>query len=166
VTIQRRTRSGWRRAANDLGLQILWTVDDGNYRALWEPPHRAALGRYRFRITANRYRLVSHAFRLRPTGRLRVGVLSRRPRGVSLVLRYPAAVENADFGFRPVRAARGALIARVNGRRVRVRGKRGVFFVPAPPNSGVTIGQGAAHDRFGNRNRASIAIAIGPRAGG
>ena len=46
---------------------MLWTVDDeDDYKALWEAPQGAPLGRYRFRIHANAYRLTSEPFLLRP----------------------------------------------------------------------------------------------------
>jgi neutral ceramidase len=160
VTIQRRTPRGWRRATDDLGLQILWSVEGNRYRAIWEPSHRARAGRYRFRITANRYRLVSRPFRVRRTEELLPHVVAVKPRGVVIALLYPKAVENADFTWRPARAARGTLIAEVNGRRVKVRGRRGVFLVPTPANAGVTIGQRAARDRFGNRNRSALALVV------
>ena len=156
VTVQRRTRRGWRRAADDLGLQILWMVDGGRYSALWEPPHRTALGRYRFRVTANRYRLVSRPFRLRPARSLRLVGLGRRDGRVRFELRYPDAVENVDFGWRPRQARSGLLLAHVGSRRVTVRGRRGVFAVPAPAGARLRVARGAARDRFGNRNTAGF----------
>lgn len=161
VTVQRRTGRAWRRAADDLGLRVLWSVDgEGRYRALWEPPPNAPRGRYRFRISANRYRLVSPPFRLQPAVRLRIRL--RRMSGSRAVveLRYPPAVENADFAWRPRRARAGTLVARVNGRRVTVNGRRGVFAILAAPGARVKVGPGAARDRFGNSNAARLAFRV------
>jgi hypothetical protein len=67
VTIQRRVRGRWRRVADDLGLQIVWTVDDeGRHLAFWRIPGGARAGLYRIVVTANRYRLVSRSFRVDP----------------------------------------------------------------------------------------------------
>jgi neutral ceramidase len=156
VTVQRRTRRGWRRAADDLGLQILWTVDGDRYRALWEAPHRAPRGRYRFLITANRYRLVSRSFRLLAARNLRLVQTGRRNGHTRFELRYPRAVENADFGWRPGRARSGVLTARVDGRRRTVRARRGVFAIPAAGDATIRIAAGGARDRFGNRNAAGF----------
>ena len=42
VVIQRRKRGRWRRVTSDLGLEILWSVDDqGRYQARWEIPLQA-----------------------------------------------------------------------------------------------------------------------------
>jgi neutral ceramidase len=79
VRIQLRSSGRWRTVATDLGLRIRWRVADdrpklngiprfrpgerGTYQAVWGPV-RAPAGPYRFLITARRYRLASHAFRL------------------------------------------------------------------------------------------------------
>lgn len=72
VHIERRSGDGWTPAADDLGLQIVWRVandeekDSGVYTALWEVPLDAPAGDYRFRITGNRYELVSESFQVVP----------------------------------------------------------------------------------------------------
>jgi neutral ceramidase len=97
VTIQRRGRGGWRRADDDLGLRILWKVDgQGRYETIWEPPINAPAGRYRFLVTANRYRLASERFAVRPASGLEVSRDGARPK-----LLYPPAVENVDLAWRP-----------------------------------------------------------------
>ena len=50
VTVERLGRGGqWEDVADDLGYEILWTVDsNGVYRAVWQAPVDAPLGRYRF----------------------------------------------------------------------------------------------------------------------
>ena len=66
VIVERRGRSGrWRRVADDLGLEIVWRIDDTNrYTATWSVPSRARAGRHRIRIEGRRYRLTSRAFRV------------------------------------------------------------------------------------------------------
>jgi len=60
-------RRRWRRVADDFGLAIVWTVDDdGVYDAHWQVPRKAREGRYRFKVTANRYRLRSKRFAVDP----------------------------------------------------------------------------------------------------
>ena len=68
VQIQRRAANGgWQTVDSDLGLAVLWRVDeDGLYLARWEPRLDQPLGAYRFRITANRYTLTSSPFDLQP----------------------------------------------------------------------------------------------------
>jgi neutral ceramidase len=67
ISIQRHTRSGWRRVADDLGLAIVWTADaDGAYDVHWQVPRSAKAGRYRIAVTANLYRLHSAVFRVDP----------------------------------------------------------------------------------------------------
>jgi neutral ceramidase len=97
VRIQRRGDDGWRTIDSDLGLQMLWEVDNaGTYAAHWEPTFKQRTGRHRFVITANRYRLRSRAFAVKPARRLRVS---------GGELRYPAVVENRDLAWRPAGAA-------------------------------------------------------------
>jgi hypothetical protein len=55
------------RAADDLGMEIVWTGSPaGVYSAHWQIPRRAGPGAYRFKITANLYRLRSHRFAVDP----------------------------------------------------------------------------------------------------
>jgi neutral ceramidase len=124
VTIQRRDGGRWRAVEDDLGLRILWSVDaDGRYRAVWEPAVNAPLGSYRFLITANRYRLGSERFAVRPASDLEPRILPRRgAEPTSIDLLYPEAIENRDLAWRPAFA-------------------RGVHRTPT----------GEFHDRYGNR---------------
>jgi neutral ceramidase len=90
-------------AADDLGLQILWRVDDnGVYSAEWEVPRDAPRGRYRFVVTANHYRLISAPFTVTAATTLSV---------VGHTVRYPDPVVNVDLTWRPVVADGGALVA-------------------------------------------------------
>jgi neutral ceramidase len=147
VTVQRRAGRRWRAVANDLGLQILWRVDDdGHYRAEWQVPLSARVGRYRFVVTANRYRLRSRPFRVVPSTQLMVRSLGGTGK---MTLDYPPIAMLADLTLRPAHANGGRVTARLNGRRVVRRKRRGtVFRLPR----GARIAAGQARDRWGNRN--------------
>ena len=150
VVVQRRAGKRWRPADSDLGLRMLWTVDeDGAYEALWEAPQGAPLGRYRFRVRANGYRLTSEAFALRPARDLEAEVVSKSPGRAVIALRYPEAVENEDLAWRPRRARIGG--ADVDADRVRVAGKR--VIVTGDAGDEIEVARGALRDRQGNRNR-------------
>lgn len=153
VTVERRGPRGWRAVDDDLGLRILWTVsDDGEYRARWEPPPSARLGRHRFLITANRYRLRSRPFALRRSRQLAARVAFARPGRAIIALRYPEAIENEDLSWRPRRAAvDGAAAVDASGRvTTRVRGR--TLLVSGRPGTEVTLGRGALRDPYGNAN--------------
>ena len=67
VAIERRTRKGFRRVADDLGVAIAWTVDaSGRHEMHWQVPQKASPGTYRIRITANEYDLTSSEFQVAP----------------------------------------------------------------------------------------------------
>jgi hypothetical protein len=60
VTIERRDGDAWKPVTDDLGIHIVWRVDDaGRYTATWTAPQD---GTFRFVVTARRYRLVSEPF--------------------------------------------------------------------------------------------------------
>ena len=168
VSVQRDTPRGWRTVDDDRGLRILWRIADdkpqelgipvldarrrGTYRAAWEPPRNAPAGRYRFVVSARRYRLVSRSFALRPARSLRIARLPARPGLLALALRYPAPVPERDLTIRPGRARAGTVTLIVGGRRsVRTLGEGGVLLVK-PGGASVRIPAGAARDRFGNVN--------------
>jgi hypothetical protein len=169
VGVQRLAGGRWRTADTDLGLRILWRVDDdkpklsgvprfrsgegGRYTAWWEPALSVPTGRYRFVVTARRYRLVSRSFRLRPAGNL-IAKLRRTGRAVTVRLAYPPATPEVDFTARPTRAASGRATLRIDGRRVRVPIHAGSGTVGAPASADVSVAPGAARDRFGNVNGA------------
>jgi hypothetical protein len=146
VTVQRRVGRKWRKAADDLGLEILWRVDSsGGYTAEWEVPLAAKTGRYRFAITARRYRLTSSPFRVVPSTNITVHSLG----GGRVTLDYPAIDILGDLLMRPARASGGVVKAKAGRRTVVKRRRSGqVFTLPA----GAQIARGAARDRFGNRN--------------
>ena len=147
VTVERLVGRRWRPYTSDLGLQILWSVDDGAYRAQWEAPLDAPLGRYRFVITANRYRLTSHRFRLAPSAALRPQIAWSRAGRVGIALGYPAAAFETDFTYRP----RSGGARTRSGRPLVLRGHSGDM---------ISIRAGAARDRFGNANGAAAQLRV------
>jgi hypothetical protein len=167
VSVQRRSAGRWRTVADDRGLQILWRVDDdrpqelglpllaggrrGAYRAWWEAPRHAPAGRYRFVVTATRYRLASAPFRLRPSRSLALARLPSPPGVVALALRYPRAVPERDLTARPGRARAVRVTLLVRGRR-RVLALRGRIAVRVGSGTRVRVPAGGARDRHGNVN--------------
>lgn len=64
VTVERRVDGAWRRHTDDLWLDVVWQLADGNrYTATWNVPKGTPDGTYRLVITARRYRLESSSFR-------------------------------------------------------------------------------------------------------
>ena len=100
VQIQRRTASGgWRTVDSDLGLAVLWRVnEDGLYLARWEPRLDQPLGAYRFRITANRYALTSSPFELSPNKGAPAATRRGAAGKVAVVLDYPRARVREEIG--------------------------------------------------------------------
>jgi neutral ceramidase len=158
VTVERRTGRGWRNATNDLGLEIVWRVDDeGNYRANWEIPLNEPRGPHRFRITARRYTLVSRRFKVRPSRRLQVEELGSAGSRVRVALGYPDAKRLKDFTFRPARVNGGRVRFKLGGESRTVRRRTGSTFGVSGSRR-VTIPNHAARDRFGNRNRGVVRL--------
>lgn len=121
VRIERGTRTAsglsWAAHADDLGLQIVWHVDDsGVYTAEWEVPRDAPVGEYRFVVTANHYRIASPEFRVQPATTLSVQ---------GTTVRYPDAIENVDITYRPA-IADGAVI-HATGSKVAPGGARDAY---------------------------------------
>ena len=172
VRIQRRTATGgWRTVDSDLGLAVLWRVnDDGLYHARWDPPLDQPLGEYRFQITANRYTIASNPFKLRPSEELSPRRVAAPPGKVAVVLDYPPARVREEIGdpvpdrrasllHRPRSAASGRVTFIVDGRRVTVGATAGGRFeVRANPGDQVQIPRRAGFDGFGNRTRPSFSF--------
>jgi hypothetical protein len=171
VVLQRLAGGTWSDADSDLGLNVLWRVnDDGIYEAVWEPPLGFELGTYRFQVRANRYQLTSGVFRLRPSTALSVRRVAAPPGKAAVALDYPAAVSHqqvgdppddftADLTFRPHSARGGSVTFLVNGQPVTVSLLNGsVFQVPASPGDQIVVRSGATSDRFGNRNTAALSF--------
>jgi hypothetical protein len=153
VTVERRHRArGWIRAADDLGLNMLWKVDDaGRYTARWEIPLDAPQGAYRFVVTGKRYRLVSRTFRVQRTSALRLVAASAPAGRVAVVLQYPAAVTDVDLTWRPDNADGGVVPFQIGSHTTRIGRRSGsVFTVGAPAGTPVSVPARAARDRYGN----------------
>ena len=126
TTIQRRGRHGWRRYTDDLGIQLAWRVDDnGVYTAQWQVPVGVRLGRYRFVVTANHYRLASRPFRV--------------VRSNALVLEETAP-GRVSVTYPPI-----DILKDLTSRRPQARG-------PLAVKPGQVIPAGAVRDRYGNTN--------------
>ena len=150
MIVERRQGGKWKQVDSDLGLAILWRVDeDGAYTAYWEVPRGARLGRYRLVVDATRYELTSRPFRVIPSKALVVEPVSG---GGAVRLAYPRAEENVDLLARPGSARGGTVTFDVGGRTIRVRSRGRTFRVPG--GGAATIAKGAARDTFGNRNGA------------
>jgi hypothetical protein len=146
VTVERLVRGRWVRFADDLGLQILWRVDDeGRYTAEWEVPIDAPRRTYRFRVTANRYEIASRAFGVVATNDLRPVVEDGRVR-----LLYPPG----DLTWQPAQARRLVVRFRVGARKVR---RSGVDSVPIPAGA-TAIEDGDARDAYNNTAAGELAL--------
>jgi neutral ceramidase len=126
ITIQRRTHKTWSRYTDDLGIELVWRVDDkGIYTAQWQVPVGIKLGRYRFVVTANHYQLGSHPFRVVPSHALELSAAGPGRVAVS----YAPIDVLKDLTSRP-KHARADLHVK----------------------PGTTIPAGAVKDRYGNTN--------------
>jgi hypothetical protein len=161
VLVQRQAGGGWASVDDDLGLNILWTVDDdGVYHAEWEVPLSAPVGSYRFVVQANHYGLTSAPFRVVPSEALtatragRAAITLDYPRAVShQAVGDPAGDSTADLTARPDHASSGRATFLVNGKPKTVTADPGgVFQVPAPPGARIELKPGAAKDGYGNTN--------------
>jgi neutral ceramidase len=172
VQVQRRAASGgWQTVDSDLGLAVLWAVDDdGLYRAEWEPPLDQPLGEYRFQISANHYTLVSRPFDLGVSRALAPRRVPAPSGKVAVVLDYPRPKVREDVGdpppdasasltHRPSHAGSGAVTFIVDGRQVAVEaGPGGRFEVSADPGDLVEIPAGNGRDDLGNRTAKDFAF--------
>jgi len=152
VTAQRKRRGRWVRADDDLGLAMLWSVDDaGRYTARWEIPLDIARGTYRLLVTAKRYRLASQTFQVRGNGLMELVPVPAPAGRLAVTLEYPGAMRDVDLTHRPQFASGGAVRFRVGSRTIVVRRKRSRFFsVKAPAGVPVSVPPRAARDRFRN----------------
>jgi neutral ceramidase len=179
VRVERRVPGGWRRVADDLGGRVAWRVEgneqvplgprylveanEGTYTAQWEVPLDAVTGRYRFVVTAKRYRLSSSAFRVR-TGRMLSAVPVRAPAGrAAFVLAYPEAAPYVDLTWRPeVAVGGGAVRVLVGGRAVSVTpDASGVHVLAAPRGARVAVPPGTVGDPYGNRTGRRTSFSAG-----
>ena len=160
VIVQRRQGRRWKRFDSDLGLAMLWEVDDnGHHRARWEIPRDAPRGAYRFVIQAKRYRLASDSFGVGAASSLALREVEAPPGQVAVALAYPAARRDVDLTWRPELASGGTVQFTVGGRPVRVSRRRGTTFtVSAPAGTPVSVEAGRAADRYGNANGAALTL--------
>ena len=160
VTVQRHTRRyGWHDIDSDLGLHVLWDVDSNdNYRALWEIPVEQPLGKYRFVVTANRYRLVSHAFRVLRSSRLSIDRAASGGGSVTVRVDYPRAIPEKDLSYRPNAIDGGRVTFVAGARRFVARRRHGGRFSAHVPAGKVVVLPGGALDRFGNANGSAFVI--------
>ncbi|HEX5908954.1 MAG TPA: neutral/alkaline non-lysosomal ceramidase N-terminal domain-containing protein, partial [Thermoleophilaceae bacterium] len=154
VTAQRLTRKGWKSEDSDLGLAMLWSVDDrGRYRVRWEIPRTAPRGTYRLLVTGKRYQLASNRFRVFGSSALKVTRVDAPAGKYTVALAYPAAVRDVDLTFRPRFADGGRVRFKVGSRTVTVKRKSGIYFsVKAAAGTPVTVAPLAARDRNNNAN--------------
>jgi len=143
----------WMWAADDLGLQIRWPSDtNGHYLARWEVPLTAPHGRYRFLITAKRYKLASQPFTVSNGA-----ILTPQVSGQTVGFAYPQPYLLNDGTYRPAHASGGRITFIVNGRR-RVVDERTASAFPIPVGARVSIPAGGAHDLYGNTNPSAIQL--------
>ena len=160
VTAQRRGRRRWKPVDSDLGLNMLWTVEDsGRHTVRWEIPRTKRRGTYRLVVTAKRYRLVSRPFRVVRAVSLTPVAVPAAPGRVAVGLSYPQAVRDRHLTHRPTYARGGVVRFRVGRRLVTVRRRHARFFsVRAPAGRPVSVATGAARDRFGNVNGTALRL--------
>ena len=155
ISAQRLNRQGgWVTVADDLGVQVLWTVDSsGVYRAVWQVPLDAPPGRYRLLISANRYQLASGTFSVTPSGALAVRQVAAGPGEVAVMLAYPPALLaselDTDLTDRPPDASGGVAVFAVGHRTVTVRVRSGGRFAIRAP-AGTHVRVLSARDEYGN----------------
>lgn len=164
VTIQRRVKKRWRRAYDDLGQNILWSVDEsGGYVALWEAPLSAKVGTYRFHVTGKKYALDSGPFKVAPMRKIEPSLASNEGGRAVVQLAYPKPEVNVDLTWRHDFVGTGRIVGiKINNKKANVKVRNGGHFViKAKPGSQVTIPRGAARDRFGNRNAEPLSFTTG-----
>jgi neutral ceramidase len=159
ITAERRSGRRWVRVDDDLGMAMLWKVEDtGRYDSQWEIPLDVPLGIYRLVVTAKRYRLVSPEFVVDGAASLKVAELPAAPGRIAVALEYPDAVRDVDLTARPKRATGGVVRFRVGAKTVTVRRRGSTFSVPAPAGAPVSIAQGGARDAYGNFNGTAVKL--------
>jgi hypothetical protein len=162
----------WRTVDSDLGLDILWTVDDsGLYHAEWEVPLDAPAGSYRFVVSANRYAITSGTFKVAPSAALTAVPANAGAGRVAVELDYPQPQQHqavgdppgdstADLTDRPAAAVSGLATFVVGGKAVTVsEDGDGVFSVPAPAGARVEVKPGGVRDQYGNANGNALTLA-------
>jgi neutral ceramidase len=123
VTVQRAVEGGWRTAATDLDVGLLWREElgTGRYRAHFDVAHDLPEGIYRFLIESARYRLTSRSFRVVASDGIRLlGALTDQRRGNRMRLRLfaqnPPPDPDANLRSRPVYPRGGTVRFHLDGR--------------------------------------------------
>jgi neutral ceramidase len=161
VTVRRFGSKGWTPVTDDLGLQVMWRVDDsGKYTAWWQVPLDAPAGRYDFLVTANHYRLTSRAFEVVKASSLVVTEGSDRAGNVTFTLHYRKPVVNEDLIWWPALVDGATVHVSVDGRPVTVIRTHGsTFAIPGSSDARrVVLTPGGAADRYGNTNASGAVI--------
>ena len=150
VSVERRSGGSWSKVADDLGLLIVWRVDDqGRYDAQWQVPIDARPATYRFVVTANRYGLTSEPFTIAPATTLKLRTGSQDADRAVVTLDYPPLDDANDLVSHPRSASGGTVLAKVGGRTVTVKARRGPVAIPL--DGGHSFRVISARDRWGNR---------------
>lgn len=173
VRIQRKQRHGkraWKTVDKDIGLHVLWFVDDdGRYTARWEPGLSHETGTHRVVVAGRHYRLESEKFELRPLRSLGVEEIAAPAGRFAVELRYPPAVhregiddappdDTASLRYRPARVESGTVRFLVDGKPIVARSRSGRFEIDAPAGARIEVPAGAARDRWGNRNGSPVVL--------
>ncbi len=143
VSAQRLVGKRWRTVDTDLGIHMLWRVDDqGRYTLEWQPDGTVPTGTYRLRVTASRYALTSTTF----------GVTASTAARVTRVRRAADGSVRATLAFPPYGA--DDLVPPPPPSTVRV---------PASAVRGgrVVLPAGALRDAVGNRTGAAVTLPLG-----
>ena len=152
--MERLVRGRWRPYTDDLGLQIIWRVDDeGRYTAEWEVPLDAPRADLPLPRHRQPLRDRSREFGVVATNDLEAVVADGRVR-----LRYPA--RRADVAGRPF--ARRLVVASASASKVR----RGRLRLGRDPARRDRIEDGDARDAYGNTAAGAVALAVSEPARG
>src|SRR5206468_11750730 len=130
------------------------------YTAKWEVPLSARLGRYRFVITAKRYRIRSEPFTMSPSRALEAKLVTSGNGRAFVQLEYPKPVVNVDLTYRPGIASGGTASFRVNDKPTNVKSRKGGLALRGRPGDEVALPAGAARDRYGNRTKNALGFSL------
>ena len=159
ISAERRVGRRWVKVDDDLGLAMLWKVDqNGRYDSQWEIPLNAPMGTYHLVVTANRYRLESPEFKVEGAQTLKLVEVPAPAGRVAVALEYPDAIRDVDLTDRPKRAIGGTVVFRVGKRKVRVRRHGSTFSVAAPAGKPISVRRKGALDSYGNFNGNALTL--------
>ncbi|MFP5218935.1 MAG: neutral/alkaline non-lysosomal ceramidase N-terminal domain-containing protein [Actinomycetes bacterium] len=109
LVLERAVGDGWEPVETDLGLRFVWEQSDDEYRARYDVPGDAPLGRHRLRVVSGAYELVTRGFEVERNDRLRV--LGARLDGSTLVFtaQNPPPDAERSVSWRPISPTGGTL---------------------------------------------------------